>query len=180
MSSWLERCYTDEEKQKTQANELRGKADHLFPPSNIRRLGRCRVICWGGEPGCSAAAGCDRLPRQRLESAMATYVVGDIQITDPIVFQTHVPSALATIARFGGRVIAGGGKVDLLEGGPMPERIFIIEFPTTDAARRWYGSDEYQAALKVRLSAAHGRVLLIEGSEISAAPPVAGLDAGTG
>ena len=112
---------------------------------------------------------------------MATYVVGDIQITDPALFQTHVPRALATIARFGGRVIAGGGSsVDLLEGDPLPEWIFIIEFPTTDAARRWYGSDEYQAALKVRQSAAHGRVFLIEGSEISAAPPVVGLDAGKG
>jgi uncharacterized protein (DUF1330 family) len=108
---------------------------------------------------------------------MATYVVGDIQITDPAAFQMHVPRALATIARFGGRVIAGGGKVDLLEGGPMPERIFIIEFPTADAARRWYSSDEYQAALKVRQSAAHGRVFLIEGAEISAAVPVAGLNA---
>jgi uncharacterized protein (DUF1330 family) len=109
---------------------------------------------------------------------MATYVVGDIQITDPAAYHAHVPRALATIARFGGRVIAGGGKVDVLEGGPMPERIFIIEFPTADAARNWYRSDEYQAALKVRQSGAHGRVLLIEGSEISAAAPVAGLDAG--
>lgn len=109
---------------------------------------------------------------------MATYVVGDIQITDPAAYQAHVPRALATIARFGGRIIAGGGKVDLLEGGPMPERIFIIEFPTTDAARSWYRSEEYQAALKTRLSASHGRVFLIEGSEISAVAPVAGLDAG--
>jgi uncharacterized protein (DUF1330 family) len=109
-----------------------------------------------------------------------TYVVGDIHITDLAAFQTHVPRALATIARFGGRVIAGGGKIDLLEGGPMPERIFIIEFLNADAARRWYRSDEYQAVLKIRLSASHGRVFLIEGTEISAAVPVAGLDAGAG
>ena len=68
--------------------------------------------------------------------------------------------------------------MDLLEGEPMPERIFIIEFPTADAARRWYQSDDYQEALKVRRSASHGRVLLIEGTEISTAVPVAGLDAG--
>jgi uncharacterized protein (DUF1330 family) len=37
----------------------------------------------------------------------------------------------------------------------MPERIFIIEFPSADAARRWYQSPDYQA-LKVRLSAARG------------------------
>ena len=60
---------------------------------------------------------------------MPSFVVGDIEITDPVAYETHVPRALATIARFGGRVIAGGGTVHLLEGGPMPKRIFIIEFP---------------------------------------------------
>ena len=60
----------------------------------------------------------------------------------------------------------------------MPERVFIIEFPTADAARQWYHSDDYQEALKTRLSASHGRVFLIEGNEISGAIPVAGLGAG--
>ena len=109
---------------------------------------------------------------------MPTYVVGDIHITDPAAYEAHVPRALATIARFGGRVIAGGGKIDLLEGDPIPERIFIIEFPNADAARRWYQSEDYQEALKVRLSSSRGRVFLIEGNEISSAVPVAGLDAG--
>jgi uncharacterized protein (DUF1330 family) len=106
---------------------------------------------------------------------MPSFVVGDIKVTDPVLYREHVPRALATIARFGGRVIAGGGKVDLLEGGPMPERIFIVEFPTADAARKWYRSDEYQAASRVRQSAAQGRIFMIEGSEISPAVPIAGL-----
>ena len=38
--------------------------------------------------------------------------------------------------------------------------------------------DDYQEALKVRLSSSRGRVFLIEGNEISSAVPVAGLDAG--
>jgi uncharacterized protein (DUF1330 family) len=75
-------------------------------------------------------------------------------------------------------VVAGGGKIDLLEGEPMPERVFIIQFPTAGAARRWCLSDDYQEALKGRLSASHGRVFLIEGNEISSAVPVAGLDGG--
>ena len=114
------------------------------------------------------------------ECAMPTYIVGDIQITDSAAYQAHVPRALATIARFGGRVIAGGGRVDLLEGDPMPERVFIIEFPTADVARRWYRSNDYQEALKARLSASHGRVLLLEGNEVSTVAPVAGMDAGKG
>jgi uncharacterized protein (DUF1330 family) len=92
---------------------------------------------------------------------MPSYIVGEIHITDPAAYEAHVPRALATIARFGGRVIAGGGRVDLLEGDPMPERIFIIEFPTAETARRWYQSADYQDALKARLSASHGRVLNI-------------------
>jgi uncharacterized protein (DUF1330 family) len=112
---------------------------------------------------------------------MPTYIVGEIHITDPATYQAHVPGALATIARFGGRVIAGAGsRVDLLEGEPRPEQIFIIEFPTADAARRWYQSDDYKEAMKVRLSASSGRVFLIEGAEISTATPVTGLDAGKG
>ncbi len=111
---------------------------------------------------------------------MPSYVVGDIQISDRAAYQAHLPRALATIARFGGRVIAGGGKIDLLEGDPMPEQTFIIEFPTADAARRWYQSDDYQEALKIRLSSSRGRVFLIEGTQISTAVPVAGLDTGKG
>jgi uncharacterized protein (DUF1330 family) len=61
----------------------------------------------------------------RRRIALATYIVGDIHISDHASYQAHLPRALATIARFGGR---GGGKIDLLEGDPVPERIFIIEF----------------------------------------------------
>ena len=57
-----------------------------------------------------------------------------------------------------------GGKIDLLEGGPEPERIVVIEFPDADAARRWYGSEEYRQALKIRQSASRGRVFLVEGA----------------
>lgn len=101
---------------------------------------------------------------------MPAYVVGDIRITDPVAYRTHVPIALATVARFGGHIIAGGGKLELLDGGPMPERFVIIEFPDAETARRWYRSDDYQAALKVRLAASLGRVILIDGVEPSLPP----------
>ena len=67
---------------------------------------------------------------------MPTYIVGDIHITDTAAYQAHVPRALATIARFGGRVVAGGGRVDVLEGDPMPERIFRTSRGRLDPARK--------------------------------------------
>jgi uncharacterized protein (DUF1330 family) len=101
---------------------------------------------------------------------MSVYVVGDIHITDAATYRAHVPTALATIARFGGHIIAGESRIELLEGEPVPERIMIIEFPDAETARRWYRSDEYQAAVKVRLASSHGRVFLIDGVEPSLHP----------
>jgi uncharacterized protein (DUF1330 family) len=59
---------------------------------------------------------------------MAAYLIADIQVTDPAEYDRYRPLAAASIARFGGRFAVRGGKVDLLEGGPEPERIVVIEF----------------------------------------------------
>ena len=95
---------------------------------------------------------------------MSAYIIADIQVSDPVAYDDYRPLAAASIARFGGRFIVRGGKVDLLEGEPQPERIVVIEFPDADTARRWYQSEEYQAALKIRQAASRGRVLLVEGA----------------
>ena len=95
---------------------------------------------------------------------MPTYIIAEIQVTDPAAYDGYRPLAAASIARFGGRFAVRGGKIDLLEGEPEPERIVVIEFPDADTARRWYRSDEYQKALKIRQSASHGRVFLVDGA----------------
>ena len=94
---------------------------------------------------------------------MTAYLIADIQVADPAAFDQYRPLAAASIARFGGRFVVRG-EVDLLEGGPQPERIVVIEFPDADTARRWYRSEEYQSALKIRQSASRGRVFLVEGA----------------
>ncbi len=95
---------------------------------------------------------------------MTAYIIADIQVTDPAAYDQYRPLAAASIARFGGRFVVRGGKVDLLEGEPEPERIVVIEFPDADTARRWYRSEEYQTALKIRQSASRGRVFWSRGA----------------
>jgi uncharacterized protein (DUF1330 family) len=99
------------------------------------------------------------------EEAMPAYAIGEIRVTDPAKFDTYLPPALASIATHGGRVIGASGAVEMLDGGPKPERVVIIEFPDMEAARRWYASAEYQAALPIRLASAEGRAFLIEGAQ---------------
>ena len=95
---------------------------------------------------------------------MPAYVIAEVQVTDPAAYEPYRPLAAASIARFGGRFVVRGGAADLLEGTPPPQRVVVIEFPDADTARRWYRSDEYQRALKIRQSASTGRVILVEGA----------------
>ena len=95
---------------------------------------------------------------------MPAYVIADIQVTDPTSYDRYRPLAASSIARFGGRFVVRGGKVDLLEGVPEPQRIVVIEFPDAETARRWYRSDEYQKARIIRQSASRGSVFLVEGA----------------
>ena len=40
---------------------------------------------------------------------------------------------LAARQQASGRILAAGGRVDTLEGEPIPSRVVIIEFPSRDA-----------------------------------------------
>ena len=54
------------------------------------------------------------------------------------------------------------GRMEALEGD-APDGIVVLRFPSVDAARKWYFSPGYQAALAHRQRAADYRVVLVEG-----------------
>lgn len=95
---------------------------------------------------------------------MPAYVIADVDVTNPAGYEPYRPLAAASIARFGGRFVVRGGAAELLEGAPAPGRIVVIEFSDADAARRWYFSDEYQQALKIRQANSTARVILVDGA----------------
>jgi uncharacterized protein (DUF1330 family) len=94
---------------------------------------------------------------------MPAYVIAEVEVTDPAAYEPYRPLAAASIARCGGRFIARGGAAELIEGEGTPQRVVVIEFPDLAAARRWYRSDEYQSALKIRQAASRGRLILVDG-----------------
>ena len=98
---------------------------------------------------------------------MTAYVIADVQVTDAAAYEPYRPMAAASIARFGGRFLVRGGPGELLEGEPQPERIVVIEFADAEAARRWYRSEEYQRALKIRQATSRGRLFLVEGAGLT-------------
>ncbi len=55
------------------------------------------------------------------------------------------------------------GKYEMLEG-PGIEGAVILEFPTVEAAKAYYHSPGYQAALQHRFLGADYRVFIVEGT----------------
>ncbi len=47
--------------------------------------------------------------------------------------------------------------------GPAPDGIIMLEFPSAEAAKAWYHSPGYQAAIPFRQKAADYRAILVEG-----------------
>lgn len=94
---------------------------------------------------------------------MPGYVIVEVRVTNPEPYAAYRDLAGASVARHGGRFLVRGGAVTPLEGEWTPERFVVIEFPSVDAARAFYYSEDYQDALKVRLANSEGRAFIVEG-----------------
>ena len=95
---------------------------------------------------------------------MAAYVVVDATRTDVERATRYSEMVGPIVEAHGGRFLARGAPVDVLEGDWQPERVVVIEFPTAEAARRWYESEEYRAARDVRRGAGTWRMVVVEGA----------------
>ena len=94
---------------------------------------------------------------------MAAYIISDLTPLDPEAIEIYRTRAAASIARHGGRYLARGGKIDILEGGWNPRNIVVVEFPDAEQARAWYRSSDYAEALAVRDRALTRNLILVEG-----------------
>jgi uncharacterized protein (DUF1330 family) len=94
---------------------------------------------------------------------MPAYVIAEIKVHDAATFDEYRKLVPATIAAYDGRYLARGGNVETLEGTWQPQRLVVIEFPSTARAQQWYRSPEYQKILPLRLKASTGNAILVEG-----------------
>lgn len=97
---------------------------------------------------------------------MSAYCLFDnLEVSDPAKLDAYkVPSA-SLVARYGGRYVVLGGRVDLVEGSWKPAFPVMIEFPTLERAYGWYRSPQYQELKALRLSAGRFNAVFIAGLE---------------
>jgi uncharacterized protein (DUF1330 family) len=94
---------------------------------------------------------------------MPAYVLAEIEVTNPEGYKGYSAVVPESIKKYGGRFLTRGGPVQALEGDWPERRRVIIEFPSMDAARKWWDSPEYEKPKAMRRANSKGRLLLLEG-----------------
>ena len=94
---------------------------------------------------------------------MKGYLIANVDVSDAEGYEAYRSQTAAIIARFDGRFLVRGGKVEVREGTPCVQRLVVLEFPSMEQARIFYDSPEYQAVLPHRTANARSDVFLVEG-----------------
>lgn len=94
---------------------------------------------------------------------MSAYVIVDVDVHDPSLYEQYKALTPGTLAAYGGRFVVRGGAVETLEGDWAPGRIVVLEFADAARAKAWWASATYAEAKRLRQRAATTRMIVVEG-----------------
>ena len=94
---------------------------------------------------------------------MAAYVIVEIEVTEPVGYAEYRELAPPIVAAYGGRYLARGGDVTVLEGDWRPTRLVILEFPSAAQAQAWWDAPEYAAPKALRQRTTRTKMIILDG-----------------
>lgn len=94
---------------------------------------------------------------------MSAYVIIDIDINDQAGYDAYKQHAAPTVAAYGGKYLARGGKTEVFEGSWKPNRLVILEFESIARAREWLDSPEYAPHKVLRHRTSSANMIVVEG-----------------
>ena len=89
---------------------------------------------------------------------MPAYWLSRCKVNDPVEYKKYTDLVPGIIAKFGGKVLARGGKYEIMEGPEKFHRFVVIQFPTMEQAVACNRSQEYQQAAAFRRQPGVGEV----------------------
>ncbi len=89
---------------------------------------------------------------------MPAYWIARAKINDPVEYKKYTDLVPAIIEKYGGKVLARGGKYEIMEGPEHFHRFVVIEFPTLADGTACFKSEEYEAAAAFRRANGAGEV----------------------
>ena len=87
---------------------------------------------------------------------MAAYFIAQYVVNNPELYAEYSQVAGGTIASHGGELVAFDVAAETVEGSPPGPQTVVIKFESTEKAKAWYESAEYQAVVGKRLEATSG------------------------
>ena len=94
---------------------------------------------------------------------MPAYLISQIEVHDAQGYEEYRKLVGASLSKYGGKFVARGGKIDVLEGNWSPKRVVICEFESLARAREWYGSPEYKPAMDIRQKTSDAKIIVVDG-----------------
>ena len=101
---------------------------------------------------------------------MPAYWLARSRINDPVEYKKYTDQVPGIVAAHGGKILARGGKFQILEGPEHFQRFIVIEFPSLHAAVEGHDSPAYVEAALHRRRNGVGEVELVIVEAL--APPV--------
>lgn len=98
---------------------------------------------------------------------MKCYAVAELDVTDRSWVREYIHEVTRMVERRGGRYLARANDLQRLEGERENRQIFlIIEWPSKEAAKAFYDSEEYRPYRSRRLAGSKGDFVLVSGNDI--------------
>ena len=94
---------------------------------------------------------------------MAGYVITEVEITDAERYAEFLGQVTATVEGHGGKFIARGGAIDVVEGDWTPSRFALLKFDSVEQAKAWLTSPKYTALNELRTSSSNINMVIVEG-----------------
>jgi uncharacterized protein (DUF1330 family) len=96
---------------------------------------------------------------------MKGYWVARSKINDAAQYKKYTVRVPGILAKYGGKVLARGGRFKILEGPEKFHRFVVIEFPSLEQAVACHDSQEYREAAAFRRSGAgEVELVIVEGA----------------
>ncbi|MFA6350106.1 MAG: DUF1330 domain-containing protein [Candidatus Omnitrophota bacterium] len=87
----------------------------------------------------------------------------EIKIKDSVPYAKYVENVRSIVEKYKGKYLSRGSKITPIFGDWDPERMVLIEFPSSDDVHRWLQSDEYKRVAGLRERSTITRAILVEG-----------------
>ena len=94
---------------------------------------------------------------------MATYLIVDIEVMDPVGWEEYKAGVPALIRKHGGEYLIRGGACEVMEGSWKPNRVVVLRFPDRKSAEGFMNDPDYQPLKAIRQRVARTDMIVVEG-----------------